>query len=69
MQKKNPQLGDLVTFDEENQKYNTPWQNQIGIIIETHTYEHIYDRCCVQWPDGSISKPEVRILEVLNEYL
>ena len=62
MQKKSPQLGDLVMFDEYNNSINTPWQNQLGIITEMRPHK----RCVVRWPDGGTSMPEVRILEVMS---
>jgi hypothetical protein len=56
-------IGDLVMFDETNNRIKTPWQNKLGIIIEMRPYA----RCVVHWPDGGTSMPELRILEVLNK--
>ena len=63
MREQKPKIGDLVMLDEDNNKFKTPWQNQLGIVTEMRGH----GRCVITWIDGLTSVPQLRILEVLNE--
>ncbi len=59
-----PRVGDLVTLDQLACEEHTYWgkeAGQVGVITRC-----VGIRCEVQWADGTKSRPERSVLEVIN---
>ena len=59
-----PTVGDLVRLDklaqEELDAYGEPWDN-VGLVVEC-----VGIRCEVDWVNGTTTRPQRSVLEVIN---
>jgi len=65
--KRKPKVGDLVRLDKLTQDdledaFGQPWES-VGLVTEC-----VGIRCKVEWSNGSTTRPQRSVLEIINEH-